>query len=102
MATLRDLKKINRKYHIKNKKALKENVNAMWKEIFQFIKHSEPSQGVDNAETKTTNKPTKDLKKYCKYCNRWVNVEEYNVADEICYKCYNENVEDEGQETGNE
>lgn len=97
MATLRDLKKIIAKYHFRAKKFHREETNALWQEVYKLFKQVETSGEVEK-------KPqTKEhlTKKYCKYCNRRVNLEEYNLAEEICLKCYNENVDDE-QETGNE
>jgi len=98
MATLKDLKKIISKYHRKNKEILRQNVNAMWQEVFKMFRKVETGGEVEKKK-----QPNEHLnRKHCKYCNKWVNLEDYNLADEICLKCYKDNVEDEGEETGNE
>jgi len=95
MASIRDLKNIIRKYYVKQKKFHRAEVNAMWKEIYGLFKQVEKAGEVER-------KPETELKKkYCKYCEKWVKPEDYNLADEICIPCYNDNVDD-GGETGNE
>lgn len=82
---LSEIRTIIKKYHQRQKEFHRKEVNMMWKEVLELF----------NIKDTHTQQAEQANKTYCKFCNKWINAEEYNHAEQICIKCYNANVDDE-------